>query len=136
MNLSFLAKLGWCFFHENSSLWMLVLRGKYNRHKADIEKFLPKVGSSHVWQSLTKAAPTLFKGMRKRAINGKNISFWADVWLDSFPLSSFLLHEIELVELHKRVFDYWTPGLGSGTGQFWRICCLQIFLINWLLVCC
>ena len=75
MNVAFMAKVGWCLLTEPNSLWARVVFGKYIRGIPSLSKFIPKKGSSNIWKGITKATPTLDKGLIIRVHNGQGTLF-------------------------------------------------------------
>ena len=71
-----------------------------------------KSGASSIWNGILKALPLLTNGMRRLIGDGNDVLFWLDCWVDERPLSAYLLHELNFIDLHKFVADYWTNGVG------------------------
>lgn len=63
-NAAFLTKLGWRVLTEPDALWSRVLRHKYCKGRCDIDMFVPKQGSSNVWNGITSNAKFLCEGSR------------------------------------------------------------------------
>ena len=112
MNLAFLAKLCWRMLKEKESLWVRVVSQKYIHNVAKVNSFKPKASSSNVWQGLCRAASVFHMGIRCLVTNGRDTSFWLDVWITNEPLKNYLLHDINLIDMYKTVYDYWIQGIG------------------------
>lgn len=48
MNLAFLAKVGWRMLHEEDSLWVQMLRGKYVWSELELDKFMNRDAASNI----------------------------------------------------------------------------------------
>lgn len=67
--------------HENSSLWVCVLGGKYMKNNMQIDNMVPKHGSSNVWRDIVQAKSILFKGFKKWFVTEEEL-IWLDIWVD------------------------------------------------------
>lgn len=59
-----------------------------------------------------KAASILSKGTRSLVCNGHDTIFWLDVWLGEVPLITLILKDISIVDMYRRVSEYWLAGHG------------------------
>lgn len=41
--------------------------------------------------------------------NGQSTKIWLDSWIEDKPLQNYLLQDISLLDLDKKVSDYWSP---------------------------
>jgi hypothetical protein len=72
---------------ENSNgLWQTIIRHKYVKGRPIIS--IKKQSDSHFWKGILDVLDIFYKYRKKRVGNGKNTSFWKNIWCDSKPLSS------------------------------------------------
>ncbi|XVE84379.1 hypothetical protein DITRI_Ditri17bG0007700 [Diplodiscus trichospermus] len=76
---------------------------------------------------MVRAASIIGKGIRALVRNGHNTNFWLDPWLKDMPLINFLLHEISLIDLYKKVEDYW---LQDEDGMYWAASKSGLFTVS------
>lgn len=107
MNLAFLAKLGWRLMNNDSSLWAQLLCGKYMKGSMVFTNIVPKQKASNAWLGIVAPKDVLLKGLRMRVRNGRKTYFWLDTWIGDQALIEVCLHELPLVDMYKRVRDYW-----------------------------
>lgn len=86
MNLSLLNKWWWKLEKE-SGLWQDIVSYKYLR-KESIVYVKHKQTDSPVWSDLLKIKSIYLHGRRVKILNGKNTSFWNDIWLYSDSLNN------------------------------------------------
>jgi hypothetical protein len=81
MNEALLAK--WIWNLENSSgLWQTIIRHKYVKGRPIISVRKKQI-DSHFWKGILVVRDNFFKYCKKRIGNGKNTSFWNNIWCDS-----------------------------------------------------
>ena len=86
-------------------MWVHVLVDMHR--KALLDLFKPKQSASVLWQGIVKVVLILAKGVWSLVVNGRDTAFWLDTWFMKEPLSKWPLKEISLMELYKKVSDYW-----------------------------
>ncbi|XP_073051702.1 uncharacterized protein [Primulina eburnea] len=116
MNQALLTKLGWRLLEEKEGLWTQVLKGKYTRRNTDRRSFIPRQGSSKVWQGISKIMQYVEKMTKFVARNGTSTYFWTDKWIENAPLCTFLLKSIDQADIQKTVHNYWIKGEGWDWG--------------------
>ncbi|KAL5789913.1 hypothetical protein ACOSQ2_004801 [Xanthoceras sorbifolium] len=79
-NQALLGKQAWRIVMNKDSLVSRVLKAKYFRQEDFLSVSL-KQGSSHLWRSLVWGRSLLFKGLRWRVGNGKDIRAFQDPWI-------------------------------------------------------
>lgn len=91
-NKIFLMKLGYRMLSNTESLWVQVLRKKYN-----VQEIIPisirRSNGSFIWQSLVKIWPEVTTHVFWSIGDGRLVNFWDDVWLRHVgPLRQFGAH--------------------------------------------
>ncbi|XVF52676.1 hypothetical protein PTKIN_Ptkin05aG0037300 [Pterospermum kingtungense] len=61
---------------------------------------------------MIKAAPILLKGVQLLVGNGQSTAFWLDHWLFNEPMVNFLVRDIDIVDKHRMVCEYWLENEG------------------------
>ncbi|GLT95486.1 hypothetical protein SLE2022_131660 [Rubroshorea leprosula] len=98
-NLAAMAKLNWRLYTEKNSLWVGLLRNKYNALNPHNP---PSNSGSPMWKAITKGFDIFQAGIRWIPHNGVNILFWKDCWFSDTPLVS------QVYGPHIQDFDYIT----------------------------
>lgn len=82
MNEAFLLKLGWRILASLDSLWVKVMKGKYDR--GQFQQFQCKCYpyDSKVWKDISSVWPILTSNIKFCLGNGEKIKFWKHTWLD------------------------------------------------------
>lgn len=85
-NIALLAKQGWRFLQHPDSMVATIFKEKCFKGGNFLQA---PVGhnSSYVWRSITKAKPSLIRGLRWRVGNGESIMVWRDKWLPGIILN-------------------------------------------------
>lgn len=85
-NSAFLMKVAFKLHTEPDSLWVKVLRGKYNWTRKDQVK-RNRTGASYLWRSIAAVTQELNVGLQWSMGDGSETRFWKDHWLqDRGPL--------------------------------------------------
>ncbi|XP_057999137.1 uncharacterized protein LOC110645644 [Hevea brasiliensis] len=108
-NLALLAKQGWNFLVQPSSLVSQIYKAHYFPDVSFLEASIGH-NPSYIWRSILASQSCLKKGCYKRIGNGLNIRIWGDPWLcnhDNFVVVSENNTGIEDV----KVADLFIPGL-------------------------
>lgn len=93
-NLALLAKWWWRFYKDRDSLWVKVIKSKYNLEQGCWLPRLPSSGKvSVLWRDICSIGETsscigsiLQEGFRLVVQSGQGISFWNQVWLGDTTL--------------------------------------------------
>lgn len=112
MNRAFLAKIGWRVLRNDDSLLALVLRAKYAATSPDCAKWHPRQAMSNAWKGVIKAIPILQQGGRKLVRNGRDTSFWNEIWIGDTTLLNSATSLVPESEINKPVAAYWTTDQG------------------------
>jgi hypothetical protein len=86
MNEALLAK--WFWRLENSSgLWQTIVHNKYvkNRPIISVKK---RPSDSHFWKGILSVRDKIYNYYKKNIGNGKNSSFWKNIWCDNVKLAN------------------------------------------------
>ncbi|KAL5794824.1 hypothetical protein ACOSP7_003418 [Xanthoceras sorbifolium] len=119
-NQALLGKQAWRIVMNKDSLVSRVLKAKYFRQEDFLSASL-KQGSSHLWRSLVWGRSLLFKGLRWRVGNGKDIRAFQDPWIPR--ASTFRPFSMAPVE------DFKVASLISPSSHSWDLAKLdQIFV--------
>ncbi|KAL5775011.1 hypothetical protein ACOSP7_012568 [Xanthoceras sorbifolium] len=119
-NQALLGKQAWRIVMNKDSLVSRVLKTKYFRQEDFLSVSL-KQGSSHLWRSLVWGRSLLFKGIRWRVGNGKDIRAFQDPWIPR--ASTFRPFSIAPVE------DFKVASLISPSSHSWDLAKLdQVFV--------
>ncbi|KAL5784031.1 hypothetical protein ACOSQ2_006423 [Xanthoceras sorbifolium] len=111
-NQALLGKQTWRIVMNKDSLVSRVLKAKYFRQE-DFLSVTLKQGSSHLWRSLVWGRSLLFKGLRWRVGNGKDIRAFQDPWIPR--ASTFRPFSIAPVE------DFKVASLISPSSHSWDL---------------
>jgi len=127
-NLSLIGKWCWRMLVDKEGLWYRVLKARYGEEGGRL-----KEGDSHCsawWRSLTRIREGVGEGVghwfddniRRLVGNGRDTSFWHDIWVGEIPLKLKFPHLFELsvdkecsVEDMRRVL-----GADDGRERVWR----------------
>ncbi|KAL5838662.1 hypothetical protein ACOSQ3_015831 [Xanthoceras sorbifolium] len=119
-NQALLGKQAWRIVMNKDSLVSRVLKAKYFRQE-DFLSVTLKQGSSHLWRSLVWGRSLIFKGLRWRVGNGKDIRAFQDPWIPR--ASTFKPFSIAPVE------DFKVASLISPSSHSWNLAKLdQVFV--------
>ncbi|EOY24339.1 RNA-directed DNA polymerase (Reverse transcriptase), Polynucleotidyl transferase, Ribonuclease H fold-like protein [Theobroma cacao] len=86
MNNAFLMKLLWQLVTRPKSLWVSIIRGKYNFNMDRRSSSIYCHGASHTWNALSKLWNVFNNNLRWVLGDGLSIRFWKDIWLEDTPL--------------------------------------------------
>lgn len=112
-NQALIMKLGWGLIYKPGSLWVRVLRGKYECGEGLIQLVRKKNRESLVWQGIRKTWEPLSKGLAWRLGDGNVMRFWSDRWLmSSHILKDVGVHEVPLEILDLPVSHFFEEGRG------------------------
>jgi hypothetical protein len=84
MNINLLLKWWWLLECEDE-LWQEIVRLKYVK-QSPICLIPHRLDDSPLWKDLLKIRQIYLKGRTYKMNNGKNVSFWLNVWLEDKPL--------------------------------------------------
>jgi len=117
MNKALVAKVGWRLLGDDKSLWARVLRSKYKVGEVLNHSWLvPKSHWSSTWRSIsTGLREVVTCGLGWVPGDGSSINFWLDKWLLNTSLLSHATRTIPVVEINKKVEEYWCDGAGWNT---------------------
>ncbi|KAH1081881.1 hypothetical protein J1N35_021642 [Gossypium stocksii] len=79
-NMLFLLKLGFQLVSKTDSLWVQILRNKYNIH-GTIPNILHRNNCSYVWRSIVKVWDDVNQGLVWIIQDGLIVNFWNNVWI-------------------------------------------------------
>ncbi|KAH1073528.1 hypothetical protein J1N35_025856 [Gossypium stocksii] len=90
-NRLFLLKIGFQLVSKTDSLWVQILRNKYNIH-GTIPNVLHRNNCSYVWCSIVKVWDNVKQGLVWIIQDGLIVNFWNDVWIhDLGPLKAYYI---------------------------------------------
>ncbi|KAG7544019.1 Ribonuclease H domain [Arabidopsis thaliana x Arabidopsis arenosa] len=119
MNKALLAKIGWRLLHDDSSLWVRVLRSKYKvREVQNFAWGAVKSNWSSTWKSVAVGMREVVQpGLSWVIGDGQCIRFWSDRWLSDKPLREEVTGVLPEGYDAIRVRDMWTHGAGWKLHQ-------------------
>lgn len=100
-NQALIMKLGWGLIYKPGTLWVRVLRGKYECGEGLIPLVRKKNRESLVWQGIRKTWEPLSKGLAWRLGDGNVMRFWSDRWL----MSGHILKDVGVLEVPLEILD-------------------------------
>lgn len=118
--MALLAKQGWRFIQNPSSLVAKIFREKYFRSSSFLEAKLGHCPSL-IWRSVWKAADLLRKGLRWRVGDGKNIKIWGQRWVP-IPSTFCIQSPVSLLDKEAKVCE-----LMKGNGEWDDLLIKRIF---------
>lgn len=105
-NITMLSKLFWACLEKRSAPWVEIVRGKY-LNNGDIQTIDNKKKGSHTWKNITKGWEECKKYTHWAIGNGKDISFWNDIWIPNTPnLRTLIQGPLPKDEEGKKVIEY------------------------------
>ncbi len=110
LNLALLAKWWWRFFAPVPNLWSPFIRSLYYSRRRPLKEGVSFKPFSSLWRSVLDTR-NLFKcGVTYSVGDGRLTSFWSDIWLGEYPLSTHF-HQIYCAvrRQNSRVQDCYGP---------------------------
>lgn len=121
-------KLAWGMVSNPSSLWVQVLRIKYNGGNSAMPKVHPRANCSHTWRAITKVWKDFLRGVQWSVGNGHLARFWSDSWLPSGLLLRRFLPEHLAANLLELPVAHYSEG-----HRGWKTADLRDVLPSWVI---
>ena len=104
-NKACLLKLVWKLINSNSTQWIEVIKGKYERNCNWFVEVQIRGLDSCLWKNLRKLWHYIWEGHSWNIKDGKKVSFWKDVWVDCSKLIDIIIDTIPSDNLDYKVYE-------------------------------
>ena len=123
VNQAFQCKLAWKILRNQNSVWVRIMRNKYLGQQ-DFFGAQAKPGDSVVWRNILKYRALIRKGICWTISDGKDISFWQDIWIENTSLMDLLeIEDQDMMNFDLKVSDF-------IQHKQWNIQRLRLFINN------